>query len=383
MKNSNNQKPEYDKENRLGYSILTGSVTLCVNILLASAKLFAGIISNSICITAEAINNFSDAGSSAVTLAGFKIASRPADDKHPFGHGRYEYIAAMIVSLLVLLFGFDLLKTSITRMFVPSELIYSKLSVIILFISILLKLTLAIFNSRLSHKIGSPALSAVATDSLADCVQTSATILSLLLYHFFKINIDAYLGAAVAVMIVAAGIKIFKKTLDPILGQPIDKKTAYMLRDEIMSYAPITGVHDLIIHSYGPSNIFAVVHAELPDNYGFLPVHDLIDTIEREVRRKYNIELTIHPDPVNVDDILTCEMKKLTADILNNIDPNLTFHDFRLINSPIHTNFIFDVVVPENSLYSCDEIVHVIAEEFQKRNKKFFAVVTAERSFIE
>ena len=371
-----------DNSVRQKYGFLSGIVGIIVNIILATIKLIIGITVNSISITADAVNNYSDAGSSAVTLIGFKIANRPADEEHPFGHGRYEYIAGLIVSFVVLIFGFDLMKTSVERIFNPVSLNFSIISVVALSVSILGKIWLAFFNKKLAKAINSPTMSAVATDCISDCAATAVTIVSLLLSHFTSINIDSYLGICVAVIIFIAGINIIKETLNPLIGQAIDKETANKIRGELMSYEGIIGMHDLIIHSYGTNNTFGSVHAEVPANCNILEIHDTIDTIEREIKRKFGIEISIHMDPLVTDDKFVDEMKEMTFHLLSEIDDNISFHDFRVVSGPIHTNFIFDVVMPHSMKYSESEFIKIISDKFTEKNENYFAVVTVDRSFV-
>lgn len=371
-----------DNSVRQKYGFLSGIVGIIVNIILATIKLIIGITVNSISITADAVNNYSDAGSSAVTLIGFKIANRPADEEHPFGHGRYEYIAGLIVSFVVLIFGFDLMKTSVERIFNPVSLNFSIIAVVALSVSILGKIWLAFFNKKLAKAINSPTMSAVATDCISDCAATAVTIVSLLISHFTSINIDSYLGICVAVIIFIAGINIIKETLNPLIGQAIDKETADKIRGELMSYEGIIGMHDLIIHSYGTNNTFGSVHAEVPANCNILEIHDTIDTIEREIKRKFGIEISIHMDPLVTDDKFVDEMKEMTFHLLSEIDDNISFHDFRVVSGPIHTNFIFDVVMPHSMKYSESEFIKIISDKFTEKNENYFAVVTVDRSFV-
>lgn len=370
-----------DSSVRESYGKLSGITGIAVNVILAAAKLIIGLVSNSISVTADAVNNFSDAGSSAVTLAGFKIAGRPADDDHPFGHGRYEYIAGLIVSFVVLFFSIDLFKSSVERMFHPEPLSFSLVSVIVLSISILGKVWLGLFNRKLGKAINSPAMKAVATDCIGDCAATGVTVISLLLSHFFNINIDSYLGAAVAVIIFIAGINIAKSTLDPLIGQPPEKELVEKIKKEVLSYDKIIGIHDLILHSYGSNRVFGSLHAEVPADCDILAVHDTIDTIERELKRKLGIEISIHMDPVVTDDEFVNEMKIKAGEILREIDSSMTFHDFRVVPGPVHTNFIFDVCIKHSNPIPESELLKKISDGFKKLNPDYFTVVTVDRDY--
>ena len=363
---------------------MLGSVTgMALNIFLALIKLFAGVVSNSIAITADAVNNLSDAANCAVTMLGFKMSNRPADDKHPFGHGRYEYIAGMIVSLAVIVFGIELLKTSVVRIFHPEELTFNVLPLIILCVSIIVKVWLAFFYKTLAEKISSPALAASSTDSLTDCAATAVSAVSLVVMRFFAFNIDAYLGLPVALLIAYSGVKILIDTLDPLIGQPADRATAQKVRRHIMSCGSVLGLHDLILHSYGPDHVFGTVDVEMPSDLSLVEVHNIVDDLERQIAEKYSISLSIHVDPVENDSAYFERMRNMTQIILRSIDEDITFHDLRVIKSPLETNFVFDAVVTERSKLSPEETKRRIEEEFRKKDKTYCAVVTVERNYTK
>lgn len=363
---------------------MLGSITgIVLNFFLAAVKFLAGTLTNSIAITADAVNNLSDAANCTVTMIGFKISHRPADDKHPFGHGRYEYIAGFIVSLAVVVFGFDLLKTSVGRMFKPSELSFGVLPIVILCISVILKIWLYFFYSSLAKKINSPALFASAADSLTDCAATAVSGVSIVVFKVFGINLDAYFGLPVAVLIIVSGVKILKTTLDPLIGQPADKEISDNIRKEIMNCDHILGLHDLMLHSYGADRIFGTVDVEMPSSMSLVDVHNTVDELENMIKEKFSISLTIHVDPIDGENVFYNRMKQVTQNVLKRIDAEITFHDLRVVKSPLETNFIFDAVITERCGHSPQEIKQRIEDEFRKENKSYCALVTVERKYTQ
>lgn len=363
--------------------LLAAATGIGVNFFLACIKLLAAVISNSIAVTADAVNNFSDAANSVVTLIGFKISKKPADDEHPFGHGRYEYIAGMIVSLAVVLFGIELFITSVKRAVHPVELSFDILPLIIITVSVLFKLWLFFFYKKISKKINSPALDACAVDSLTDCAATAVSAASLIIFKLFGINLDAYFGMPVAVLIFVSGIQILKSTLDPLIGQPADKKTAEMIYNELTECADIYGVHDLILHSYGAENVFATAHVEMPGDMTLSRAHEIIDSLECAIKEKYSMNMSIHIDPVESDNAFYDQMKDICDRIIKNVDKNISFHDLHIEKSPLETNFIFDVTVSSECKLSEKELKKKIEEDFRRENNSFCAIVTLERKFVE
>lgn len=378
IKDSENIK---DPRVRCMYGKLSGMVGIVVNLLLCSAKFFIGFVSGSITITADAVNNLSDAGSSIVTLFGFKLSEKPADSKHPYGHGRIEYISGLIVSFLVLLMGFELIKTSVGKIREPQPVQYSTVALAVLIVSILGKLWLAYFNSKLGKKINSTATQAVVADSLSDTAATSVALVSLIVAKFSTVCVDGYFGLAVALFIVYSGINLIRETIAPLLGMPPEKEFYDEIKDFIMSYDGVVGVHDLIIHDYGPSRLFASAHAEVPANIDVLVSHDTIDLIERDVAKKYGMLISIHLDPVVVDDEKINKLKEITQNAVVSVDETFTMHDFRVVDGTTHTNLIFDVVVQHGCKLTRDEIIDTISDKLSKIDERFFCVITIDYAF--
>lgn len=370
-----------DKKVRTAYGVLSSITGIVLNLILAGAKYAAGVISGSISITADAINNLSDAGSSIVSFFGVKISAKPPDKDHPYGHGRVEYISAFIVSFFVLFMGVELLKDSVGKIINPEPVKFSFLSLAILIISILCKLWLGVFNKNLGKKINSAPMMAVMKDSFSDCLATGVAAVSIIVSAFSNINIDGYLGVVVAVFIFIAGFDILKETLGDILGRPPEAEFVEEITEKIMSYPHVCGVHDMIIHDYGPSCRFASVHAEVPSDEDIMELHDIIDGIERDIYNEYGMLTSIHMDPVVINDERINELKKITQDSVSRIDERLSIHDFRVVEGPSHTNLIFDVLLPSDMKYSNREICQKIEDELSKIDERFFCVITVDHAF--
>ncbi len=366
---------------RTAYGTL-GSITgIIVNLLLAGFKYFAGMISGSISVTADAINNLSDAGSSIVSLAGVKLSARPADKGHPYGHGRLEYISALAVAVLVFLMGFELLKSSIDKILNPVPVKFNWLALIILVVSIFAKLWLGIFNKKLGKKINSAPMMAVMKDCFSDCLATGVAALAIIISAFSEIAIDGFLGIFVACFILLAGFNISKETLGVLLGNPPEKEYVQMIENKILSYDHVVGVHDLIVHDYGPSRRFASAHAEVPANIDIMEAHDVIDLIERDIMNEMGLLISIHMDPIIVDDERINTLRQMTSDIVKEIDPELSIHDFRVVEGPTHTNLIFDILLTHTHKDSHEEIINKINEKLSKIDERFFTVITIDHSF--
>lgn len=365
------------------YGILSGCAGIAVNVILFAAKFFVGVITNSISITADAVNNLSDAGSCAVTVFGFKMAGKPADDEHPFGHGRIEYITAMVVSFIVLFMGFELLTQSIDKIRNPEDVKFSLVGAIIIAVSIFGKLWLALFNRKLGKKINSPAMTAVVADSLSDIAATSVTLIALVLSHFYpSLHIDGWLGIIVAGFVLKAGYGIFKETLNSLIGEPPTKETVEKLEKKILSYEKVEGIHDLILHNYGPDKFFGSVHVEMPSDFDVLHSHDIIDTIERDVMNELGILLSIHYDPLEVNNERVNELKIVAENAVRRVSEDLSIHDFRVVDGPTHTNLIFDVVVPRKFPVNNDDLMAAISSEISKNGANFFTVMNIEHAFV-
>ncbi len=366
---------------RAAYGELSGAVGIVVNIALCVAKFFVGTVTGSISVSADAVNNLSDAGSSVVTLVGFKLAKKPADKDHPYGHGRIEYIAALIVSFFILMMGFELLKSSVDKIRNPSPVTFNTVALVILLASIAAKLWLAYFNHRLGKKIDSAATKAVVTDSLSDTAATAVALLALLLSRVTDIPVDGWFGIAVALFIFRSGAEILKDTVGLLLGKPPEKEFFDEIEQEILSYDGVEGVHDLIIHDYGPGRSFASVHAEVPANVDIMHSHDTVDLIERDLHHKYGMLVSIHMDPVVVDDARVNELKAICQKVLLDIDECLTLHDFRVVEGPTHTNLIFDVVAPTDFSLNDRALCDTISEKLSKIDERYFSVVTIDHAF--
>ena len=330
---------------RLG--VLGGAVGIAVNVLLALSKAVVGIIFGSIATVADAVNNLTDAASSVITLVGFKLASKKPDADHPYGHGRVEYISGLIMAFIVLMLSFTLAKDSVMQIIKPKEMVFSYLSVAVLGVAVFAKLWLSVFFKRLQKLTGSATFSAASADSRNDMLMTAAVILSLVVYKIFNVNIDGYAGLVVSVVIFISGVGLIKETLDPLLGRPPEKEFVDAVYEKTMSYGGIIGVHDLVVHDYGPGRVFVSLHAEVEASADILDSHDLIDNIENDFKTDMGVETVIHIDPVITDDpVINC-LKADSVKILADIDPRLSLHDFRAVTGPTHTNLIFDVVLPQ------------------------------------
>ena len=363
------------------YGILAGGVGIALNLLLSLGKLFAGMLTGSIAVTADAFNNLSDAGSSVVTLVGFKLAGQKADAGHPFGHGRAEYLAGLLVSLMILLVGVELGKTSIEKILHPEAVEFSLVSVAILAASILVKLWMGRFNQSLGKRIGSAAMTATAADSLSDVAATSAVLAGTLIGHFAQVSVDGWFGAAVAVFILRAGWGAARDTIDPLLGSAPDPELVRRLRELVLSHPEVSGMHDLVIHDYGPGRRLCSFHAEVPQDADILETHDAIDHIEREIRDTYGIETTVHMDPIATQDEQVNELRNRVADLAQAVEPGMTIHDFRLVRGPTHTNVIFDAVVPVGSRSGDQELRERLARAIKALDPAYEAVIQLDRAY--
>ena len=362
---------------------LSGAVGIVLNLLLSAGKFFAGLATSSIAVTADAFNNLSDAGSSVVTLVGFRLAGQRADDDHPFGHGRIEYLAGLLVSLIILLVGVELGKSSVEKIIHPEPVDFSLVSVVILAASICVKLWMFAFNRGLSRRIGSAAMAATATDSLSDVVATSSVLAGTLIGHFAHVQIDGWIGILVALFILRAGWGAAKDTLNPLLGQSPDPDLVRALRETILAHPQVVGIHDMVIHDYGPGRRMMSLHAEVPMDADIMEVHDVIDHIEREINRRYHIETSIHMDPIATDDEQVIQMRTWTAELVRTIYPGLTIHDFRMTQGPEHINLIFDVVAPHSLTMSDEELRQAVCDAVHQGNPRCFAVIQVDRSYVE
>lgn len=371
-----------DTNVRQKYGVMSGIVGICCNIVLAGAKFVAGMLSSSIAVTADAFNNLSDAGSSVVSLIGFKMAGRPADDDHPFGHGRAEYVSGFVVSMVILLMGFELLKSSVEKIISPQMIEFSIVSFVILLASIAVKLWMCLFNRRIAKTINSPAIKATAMDSLSDVAATSTVAIGMLISKFAGLNVDAYTGIIVALFILYTGFNTAKDTINPLLGQAPDTEFVKQIEKKVLSYDGVIGLHDLIVHNYGSNNRLVSLHAEVPSDIDILIIHDTIDLIERELKREFNCDAVIHMDPIVTDDIVTGETCKRILALVRLIDKCIDIHDFRMVEGKTHTNLIFDVVVPHKFRLSDCEIIEAIGEAVKALDNTFEVVINVDKAYI-
>ena len=376
-------KPEGRDEAALrkGYGILCGAVGIGLNVLLFAGKFFAGTLSGSIAITADAFNNLSDAGSSFVTLLGFQLAGQKPDSDHPFGHGRIEYLSGLAVSMLIILMGFELAKSSLDKILHPAPVDSSWLVIAILCVSICVKLYMSFYNRSLGKKLNAPAMLATAADSLSDSVATTAVLIATLVGRFTGLKIDGWCGILVAAFILWSGFNAAKDTVNPLLGTPPTHEFVNQIKDLVMAHPAIIGIHDLIVHDYGPGRVMISLHAEVSASENVLELHDEIDNVESELREKLGCEAVIHMDPVVTDDGITEETRERVAALVHCIDDAINIHDFRMVAGPSHTNVIFDAVVPYGFRLTDSEVEEKIKTAVRTLDGNYFAVVKVERSY--
>ena len=379
-----NRNDTDDPAVRRAYGVLCSAVGIFLNLVLFGIKYAAGVISGSIAITADAFNNLSDAGSSVVTLLGFKLAAKKPHRDHPYGHGRIEYVAGLIVSMVILLVGFTLGRDSIQKIIHPEMMEFSIVSVVILAASILVKLYMAVYNRAVGKRIDSATVRAVATDSLSDVCATAAVLISMLVYRFFGVNIDAWAGALVAVMILRAGYSAAKDTISPLLGNPPTPEFVQHIRDIVREYPDIVGVHDLAVHDYGAGRVMISLHAEVPASGDIVALHDVIDTIERRLSEELNCTAVIHMDPISTDDQQINDTKAaVLARVHADLDASISIHDFRMVAGPTHTNVIFDIVVPFGFRMTDAQAAQAVAQIVRQIDDHYFAIVTVDHPLAQ
>lgn len=364
------------------YGMLCGIVGIFLNIVLFIGKFLAGTFSHSIAITADALNNLSDAGSSFITLAGFKLASQKPDPDHPYGHGRIEYLSGLFVSLLIILMAIELLKSSFEKIVNPQETAINPLVMTILAVSILVKLYMSVYNKQIGQKIDSAALLATATDSRGDMISTLLVLVSSAISYFSGIQIDGYCGLLVGLFILYSGFNAAKDTIDPLLGKAPDKEYVEKIEEIVTSHDLILGIHDMMIHDYGPGRVVVSLHAEVPSDGDLLEMHDLIDHIEQNLSEMCDCEAVIHMDPISVNDPETVALKEQIRSIMKEIDENLQFHDFRIVKGPTHTNLLFDVLVPYKFPVKDSELIVQIDRKIKELNPAYFIVVKIDHTYI-
>ena len=366
---------------RKEYGILCGAVGIALNVLLFAGKFFAGTLSGSIAITADAFNNLSDAGSSFVTLLGFQLAGQKPDSDHPFGHGRIEYLSGLAVSMLILLMGFELAKSSLDKILHPAPVDSSWLVIAILCVSIAVKLYMSFYNRSLGKKLNAPAMLATAADSLSDSVATTAVLIATLVGRFSGLMIDGWCGILVAAFILWSGFNAAKDTINPLLGTPPTHEFVDQIKHLVMAHPAIIGIHDLIVHDYGPGRVMISLHAEVSASGNVLELHDEIDNVEKELREQLGCDAVIHMDPVVTDDGITEETRQRVVSLVHCIDDQINIHDFRMVAGPTHTNVIFDAVVPFHFRLTDDEVAEKISAAVRALDGNYFAVINVERSY--
>ena len=358
-------------------------VGIAVNFLLFAVKALAGLLSGSLAITADAFNNLSDASSSVVSLLGFKLADRPADAEHPYGHGRYEYLSALMVAVMIIVIGVELLKGSVQKILHPTAVEFSLLTMAILALSILGKRWLSKFNRAVGGEIGSSALIAAADDSRNDVIATSAVLLSALIARFTGLALDGFMGAGVAVFILVSGFNLVRETIDPMLGSMPDRSEVEHIRDTIMRYPGVLGIHDLMVHDYGPGRQFASVHVEMSASEDPLVSHDVIDNIERDFLKNEGLHLVVHYDPVAQDDPRLPVMREYIGQLARDIHEGITIHDLRIVPGKSHTNIVFDCVLPYSASLDARQVRLLIADQVEERYPCHYCVITTERSYVK
>ena len=368
---------------RTAYGVLASGVGIACNVLLSLAKMMVGMLLHSVSVMADAFNNLSDAGSSIIGLVGVKMAEKPADEDHPFGHGRIEYVAALIVAFLVIEVGFTFFKDSISKIRHPEELRFQMISIVILGMSILVKLWLGMFNKKLGKKIDSQVMMATAADSLGDVIATAATVVSILFWKVTGINIDGFVGLGVSLVVMWAGIGIARDTLEPLIGEATTPEDYRRIKKFVEKYDGIMGSHDLIVHNYGPGRSMASIHAEVPNNVSIEVSHEIIDRIERDAAKELGIFLVIHMDPLETEDQTVLKVRKKTEKAVEELDSRCSIHDFRMVKGEDQMNLIFDLVVPrEYSEKKGDELMIRVIERMQEIDKRYQCVITLENSFV-
>lgn len=371
-----------DVEVRTRYGSLAGMVGICCNLLLFTVKLLTGLLVNSISVMADAFNNLSDAASSIISIVGVKMAEKPADEEHPFGHGRIEYISAFIVAFLVIEVGFSLFKTSFGKIRNPEPMVFQWLSVGILVLSVGVKLWMGIFNRKLGKRIDSKVMMATAADSLGDVAATTATIVSMLIFGIFNVNVDGIVGLAVSVVVMIAGVNIAKDTLAPLIGEAIDPEVYREITQFVESYDGIVGSHDLIVHNYGPGRSMASIHAEVPSDVDIETSHEIIDRVERDAVRKLHLFLVIHMDPIETKNAKVDNYRKIAGEVLDQVDSRLSLHDFRIVDGKDQVNLIFDLVVPRDYTPQMkSQVKEQVASGIREKIRNSTCVITVENSY--
>lgn len=371
-----------DEKVRRAYGVLCSFTGIGINLVLFALKYIAGVLTGAISITADAFNNLSDAGSSVITLIGFRISGAAPDREHPFGHGRAEYLAGLLVSIVIIVVGVELGRSSIGKILSPEPVDASITAFLILAVSILAKLYMFAYNRALGKKLNAPAMKATALDSLCDAVSTAVVLASVLVARFWGINVDGWCGCAVALFILYTGFSAARDTVGPLLGQPPEPAFVRQIEELVLSHEEIVGIHDLVVHDYGPGRVMISLHAEVPDTGDLNVLHDAVDIAERELQEKLGCAAVIHMDPVAVGDKRTDALRAEASMAAREIDPQMTVHDFRIVTGPTHTNLIFDVVAPQKKELSDEEIKRRLAQSLTRDHPERYCVITVDRSYV-
>jgi cation diffusion facilitator family transporter len=367
---------------RSAYGKLASSVGIAMNVLLFGAKLLAGTISGSVSIVADAVNNLSDASSSVISLLGFKLADKPADEEHPYGHGRYEYVAGLMVAVLIMVIGVELFRSGLDKILHPEPVSYSVLSIVILIVSIAVKLWMMFFNRRIGKLISSGALFATAADSRNDAITTTVVLCAALISRITHIELDGWMALAVAIFILINGFTLIRDTISPMLGKAPDPEFVERIRKKILRYPGVLGTHDLMVHDYGPGRQFGSVHVEMAAEDDVMTCHDVLDNIERDMLRDEGLHLIVHYDPIVTDDCITGDIRRWLSQQIEDIDPCLSIHDLRVVQGPSHTNLVFDCVVPHAFTGNLSALRQQICETVQKSYPNYYCVINFDRSYV-
>ena len=369
-------------EVRSQYGKVASVIGILFNFILFAIKIIAGLLSGSVAVMADGFNNLSDASSNIISFIGFRLSIQPADKEHPYGHGRYEYLSAFIVSVLIIVIGVELFKSGIDKILNPTDVTFNTITIVILGVSIILKILLAIFNGSASKKINSETLKATCIDSRNDAIATSAVLISLIIAHFFSINLDGYMAVAVSVFILFSGLTLIKDTLSTLLGKPPEKELVEKIKNKLLSYDNVIGIHDLIVHDYGVGRQFASVHLEMPAEDDVILSHELIDKIEKDVYEEMGLELVIHFDPVSTTNPLTLEIREFLSENVKTISEELSVHDVRLVEGKQRNIVIFDCVVPFNTKLTDKEVKESLTSLIRSKYTDFDAVITIDKSYV-
>lgn len=377
-----NNKDYRDQTVREKYGILCGGFGIFLNVILFALKFIFGTLAASVAMVADAFNNLSDAASSIVQILGFKLASKKPDSQHPFGHGRLEYVSGLAISFLILLMGFELIKSSVTKLINPQPQNYNLFSILVMGFAILIKFYMYLYNHQIAKKIDSVTMEATAKDSFSDMISTSVVIISIILSRFTTFPLDGVAGIIVGLFILKTGYEAAKDTIGPLLGNPPSKELVEEIEKELLQHKPIIGMHDLIVHDYGPGRMMISLHAEVPGDMNIFELHDVIDVAEVMISKKFNCSVVIHMDPIDTNNTKLEELKKVLAEELPKIDSKLMFHDVRMVPGPTHTNLIFDVVKPFECTLTDKQLITAINIAVQQHDKSVFCAVTIDAPYV-